>query len=67
MYLIAYGGFRFLTEFIRPEPPAWGGLTFYQWVGLGMMAGLSLQWLIDARQLRYETAKVWRIERIPSR
>jgi phosphatidylglycerol:prolipoprotein diacylglycerol transferase len=49
VYLIAYGGFRFLTEFIRPEPAVWGGLTFYQWVGLGMIAGLSLQWVVDAR------------------
>jgi phosphatidylglycerol:prolipoprotein diacylglycerol transferase len=51
VYLIAYGGFRFLTEFIRPEPPVWGGLTFYQWVGLGMIAALSVQWAIDARQM----------------
>jgi phosphatidylglycerol:prolipoprotein diacylglycerol transferase len=51
-YLIAYGLFRFLTEFIRPEPPQWLGLTFYQWVGLGLAAGLAVQWAIDARQLR---------------
>src|SRR5262249_57396209 len=35
LYLIAYGVFRFLTEFIRPEPPWWLGLTFYQWAALG--------------------------------
>jgi phosphatidylglycerol:prolipoprotein diacylglycerol transferase len=54
VYLIAYGGFRFLTEFIRPEPPVWGGLTFYQWVALAMIGGLSLQWVVDARQLRWQ-------------
>jgi phosphatidylglycerol:prolipoprotein diacylglycerol transferase len=54
VYLIAYGLFRFVTEFIRPEPPVWLGLTFYQWVGLGMAAGLSVQWVVDARQLRRE-------------
>jgi phosphatidylglycerol---prolipoprotein diacylglyceryl transferase len=52
VYLIAYGLFRFLTEFIRPEPTEWWGLTFYQWVGLGMAAGLTVQWWMDARQLR---------------
>jgi phosphatidylglycerol:prolipoprotein diacylglycerol transferase len=51
-YLIAYAAFRFLTEFIRPEPAVGGGLTFYQWVALGMIAGLGVQWVIDARQLR---------------
>ncbi|HYV36735.1 MAG TPA: prolipoprotein diacylglyceryl transferase family protein [Gemmataceae bacterium] len=49
-YLIAYGGYRFLTEFIRPEKPEYLGLTFYQWVALGMIAALSLQWWWDARR-----------------
>jgi phosphatidylglycerol:prolipoprotein diacylglycerol transferase len=51
-YLIVYAAFRFLREFIRPEPAVLGGLTFYQWVTLGMIAGLSVQWVIDSRQLR---------------
>jgi phosphatidylglycerol:prolipoprotein diacylglycerol transferase len=46
-YLIAYGVYRFLTEFIRPEP-AWAlGLTFYQWVCLVMVLGLAVQWRLD--------------------
>src|SRR5262245_17399201 len=28
-YLLAYGAFRFATEYLRPEPEAWLGLTFY--------------------------------------
>jgi phosphatidylglycerol:prolipoprotein diacylglycerol transferase len=50
LYLIAYGAFRFLTEFIRPEPRGWLGLTFYQWVALVLVVGLSLQWLADRQR-----------------
>jgi phosphatidylglycerol:prolipoprotein diacylglycerol transferase len=47
LYLIAYGVYRFLTEYIRPEPVGWLGLTFYQWVALALVAGLSVQWWWD--------------------
>jgi hypothetical protein len=44
---MAYAGFRFLTEWLRPEA-AWAlGLTFYQWVCLAMIAALALQWAWD--------------------
>ena len=49
LYLIAYGVFRFLTEFIRPEPVYWTGLTFYQWASLALIVGLALQWAADRR------------------
>ena len=49
LYLIAYGVFRFLTEFIRPEPAWWLGLTFYQWASLALAAGLAVQWRVDRR------------------
>ena len=52
LYLIAYCGYRFLTEFIRPEPTLAGGLTFYQWFVLPCAAALMVQWWYDARQLR---------------
>jgi len=48
-YLIAYGVYRFATEFIRPEPVWWLGLTFYQWLALALILGLSLQWLAERR------------------
>ncbi len=51
LYLIAYGVYRFLTEFIRPEPVYWPGLTFYQWAALGLTVGLLVQWWIDGRPL----------------
>jgi len=46
-YLIAYFVFRFATEFIRPEPVGWLGLTFFQWMALAAIAGLAVQWVID--------------------
>jgi prolipoprotein diacylglyceryltransferase len=49
LYLISYAGYRFLTEFIRPEPRDWAGLTFYQWVSAAMAAGLAVQWWFDRR------------------
>jgi prolipoprotein diacylglyceryltransferase len=49
LYLIAYGLYRFATEYIRPEPAWWLGLTFYQWAALALAAGLSIQWWIDRR------------------
>jgi phosphatidylglycerol:prolipoprotein diacylglycerol transferase len=52
IYLIAYGIYRFLTEFIRPEPIALGGLTFYQWVSLGLITAMAAQWLLQRRHER---------------
>jgi len=49
LYLIAYGTYRFFTEFIRPEPAWWHGLTFYQWAALILIAGMTIHWLVDAR------------------
>ncbi len=34
LYFVAYFAYRFLTEFIRPEPELWLGLTGYQWAAL---------------------------------
>jgi phosphatidylglycerol:prolipoprotein diacylglycerol transferase len=47
LYLIAYGVYRFLTEYIRPEPPQALSLTFYQWASLLLVTGLLLQWQMD--------------------
>lgn len=49
LYLICYGLFRFFTEYLRPEPADWLGLTFYQWVALFLVAAMVIQWKIDAR------------------
>jgi prolipoprotein diacylglyceryltransferase len=47
LYLIAYGVYRFLSEYLRPEPVWLLGLTFYQWTALVLALGLALQWLAD--------------------
>jgi phosphatidylglycerol:prolipoprotein diacylglycerol transferase len=48
VYLIAYGVYRFLTEYIRPEPAGWLGLTFYQCVSLVLVGAMTVQWAVDA-------------------
>jgi phosphatidylglycerol:prolipoprotein diacylglycerol transferase len=48
-YLVGYAIFRFLTEYIRPEPAAALGLTFYQWAALLLAVGLLVQWQFDRR------------------
>jgi phosphatidylglycerol:prolipoprotein diacylglycerol transferase len=51
LYLIAYGVYRFLSEFIRPEPIVWLGLTFYQLAALVLVGGMALQWAWEERRL----------------
>ena len=48
LYLMAYCLFRFLTEWIRPEPEVLWRLTFYQWTVLGFAGLLMIQWLGEA-------------------
>jgi uncharacterized radical SAM superfamily Fe-S cluster-containing enzyme/prolipoprotein diacylglyceryltransferase len=43
VYFIAYCLYRFCTEFIRPEPGLWLGLTGYQWAAL-LLAVLFAVW-----------------------
>ena len=50
LYILAYLGFRFLTEFIRPEPRLLWGLTGYQWAALALAPIFLLLWRLDARQ-----------------
>ncbi len=48
-YLLAYCVYRFLTEFIRPEPVFFLGLTFYQCFCVLAAVALLIQWRVDAR------------------
>jgi phosphatidylglycerol:prolipoprotein diacylglycerol transferase len=59
LYLIAYGAYRFLTEFIRPEPVWWVGMTYYQWMALVLIGGLCIQWFFD-RRLAYAPSEATR-------
>lgn len=38
LYLIGYGAFRFLTEFIRETPKTFGAFSAYQWLSIAMVA-----------------------------
>lgn len=45
LYIVAYLVFRFLTEWLRPEPRALLGLTLYQWAALAFLPlFLGLAW-----------------------
>ncbi len=47
VYFVAYCLYRFLTEFIRPEPGLWLGLTGYQWAALALLPVLCRVALSD--------------------
>ena len=49
LYMIAYFVYRFMTEFIRPEPRLAGGLTLYQLASLGAIALFAVLWRLDAK------------------
>lgn len=51
-YLIGYAGYRFVTEWIRPEPKLYGGLTFYQIASLVLATGLTIQWIMEVQRSR---------------
>ena len=48
-YILTYLGYRFLTEFIRPEPRLLAGLTGYQWAALALAPLFAWLWWRDAR------------------
>ncbi len=58
LYLIAYMLYRFLTEWLRPEPVLAAGLTFYQWSVLCFALALIAQYIYDARKFAREEAPV---------
>lgn len=49
LYIIAYLAYRFATEYIRPEPKLWLGLSVYQWAALVFAPVFALLWLHDRR------------------
>lgn len=48
LYILAYLAYRFMTEFLRPEPRILAGLTAYQWGALALMPVFVLLWRVDA-------------------
>ena len=52
LYFLAYFLFRFATEFLRPEPRLWLGLTGYQWAACVLVPAFAALWVRDARLSR---------------
>ena len=52
LYILSYIGYRFLTEFIRPEARLWFGLTGYQWSCVVLAVVFAWLWRHDALALR---------------
>ena len=52
LYFLAYFSYRFLTEYIRPEPVVYGGLTAYQWGAVLLIPLFIVLWLWDNQTLR---------------
>jgi phosphatidylglycerol:prolipoprotein diacylglycerol transferase len=48
LYIIAYLIYRFFTEFLRPEPRIFAGLTGYQWSALALVPVFAGLWAWDA-------------------
>jgi len=57
LYIIVYLGYRFLTEFIRPEPHVALGLTAYQWAALAFAPLFAALWWWDGRGQRLRPSK----------
>ncbi len=57
-YIIAYLVYRWLTEFIRPEPQFWFGMTSYQWFAMAVVPVFIWLWWRDATQLRVAAAEL---------
>ncbi len=53
-YLLAYAVFRFVTEWLRPEPVFAVSMTAYQWAALLLMIPLLIQWRLHARRLKQQ-------------
>jgi phosphatidylglycerol:prolipoprotein diacylglycerol transferase len=47
LYILAYLAYRFATEFIRPEPRLFSGLTGYQLLALAMIPLFAFLWKRD--------------------
>jgi phosphatidylglycerol---prolipoprotein diacylglyceryl transferase len=49
-YIISYLVYRWLTEFIRPEPKIWLAFTGYQWFAILVIPIFAWLWWRDARR-----------------
>jgi phosphatidylglycerol:prolipoprotein diacylglycerol transferase len=54
LYILAYLIYRFLSEFLRPEPELWLALTAYQWAALAFIPLFAWLWRVTAGQIAQE-------------
>lgn len=54
LYILAYLVYRFLSEFLRPEPALFRGWSGYQWASLALIPVFVLLWVRDARPIGKE-------------
>ena len=47
LYILSYLAYRFVTEWLRPEPVVALGLTAYQWAALGIAPIFGVLWVRD--------------------
>lgn len=59
LYLITYLAYRFCSEFIRPEPRVWLGLTGYQTAALLLMPLFIWLWYRDRAPSQLSTPAAW--------
>jgi phosphatidylglycerol:prolipoprotein diacylglycerol transferase len=52
VYILCYLAYRFVTEFMRPEPVVAVGLTAYQWAAVALAPVFVALWIRDARRVR---------------
>lgn len=52
LYIIVYAGYRFATEFLRPEARIWHGFTAYQAAAVLIIVLFAVLWRRDARAFR---------------
>jgi phosphatidylglycerol:prolipoprotein diacylglycerol transferase len=51
LYILTYLVYRFLTEYLRPEPVVMAGLTGYQWASLALLPLFLGLWIVDAKAM----------------
>ena len=51
LYILAYLAYRFVSEWLRPEPRMLAGLTAYQWTALALTPVFLALWCRDARRV----------------
>lgn len=59
LYIMVYLVYRFLTEWIRPEPRLWLSLTGYQWACLSLLPVFGWLWWRDSRGEAFGGSAAW--------